>query len=78
MVVPIIPNRSALAGSKVDMARTAPIPRIEQIRPLEARARGKNIKVARPSPSLIPGASAEIEAAASVDAIAIVAINEPT
>ena len=53
------------------------MPMMEQIRPVEASARGRNIRAALPSPSDMPGASEPTAAAARVAAMAMVAIMEP-
>ena len=75
--VPTMPIRNATAGFALEKPRTMPIPIIDAINPVEARANGKNINAARASPSLAPGTSAAREPTARVDAIAMVAIIEP-
>ena len=75
--VPIMPIRRATAGLALEKARTMPIPMTEATKPVDAKAKGKNISAARASPSLAPGTSRFKDPSAKVDAIAMVAIIEP-
>ena len=75
--VATMPMRSASAGLELERARTMPMPMMEQIKPVEAIAKGRNISAARPSPSAMPGASMATPPAARVEAMAMVAIIEP-
>ena len=74
--VAIMPMRSASAGAELDRERTMPMPMIEQISPVEAIAKGRNISAARPS-SPMPGAKRSKAVMARVEAMAMVAIMDP-
>ena len=67
---PMVPMRSACPGSRDAKARTRAIPMREQTRPVEARARGRNMRAGR-SPR------GSIASMTIVDAIAMEAIIEP-
>ena len=72
------PIRNAVSGALFDIARTMRIPMIEQIRPKEARARGRNISACCPFVGSVVSAAMPYSAPiAIVEAIAIVAIMEP-
>ena len=67
---PMVPARRAFSGELADIRRTRAMPRMEQIRPMEASARGRNISAAW-SPMLAR------TVALMVEAMAMVAIIEP-
>ena len=72
-----MPMRKATAGLALEKLRTMPIPIMDAIKPVEAKANGKNISAERASPSLAPGTNTFKEPKARVDAMAMVAIIEP-
>ena len=67
---PMVPMRSACPGSRDAKARTRAIPMSEQTSPVEARARGRNMRAGR-SPR------GSIASMTMVEAIAMEAIIEP-
>ncbi len=71
-VAPIVPMRKATSGAFAEDIRTNNMPRIEQINPVEAKARGANINISRLPPAIVFTAATD-----KVAPMAMVAIIEP-
>jgi hypothetical protein len=69
--------RKASAGLALEKIRTTPIPIIEQTKPAEANASGRNISAARPSLGFMSGVRLFTSTMVSVEAMAMVAIIAP-
>ena len=75
--VTIMPTRSARAGFEEERLRTMAMPMIEQMRPVDASASGRNMSAARASASAKPVVKPSRTTAPRVAAMAMDAIMAP-